>query len=317
MKIVYLDSFALNPGDLDFGELKALGEIEIYDRTTNTKDAIERIGDAEAVILNKVQMTREVFDACPNIKFLAVTATGYNNVDIDVARERGIKVSNVPAYSTPSVAQHIFALLLEICMRTGDHSKAVKEGMWQKCPDYTFHISNLIELSGKTMGFIGMGEIGSAAARIAKAFGMRVICYHSRRDLDGVLHVDLDTLLKESDVISLCCPLTEDNKKIIRKETIDKMKDSVIIINTARGGLIDEDDLADAVKSGKVSGVGIDVLDCEPPVNSSPLINLEEVVVTPHIAWAPKESRNRLLKVTIENVKSYINNNVQNDVTRR
>lgn len=313
MRIVYLDKYALNPGDLDFSELMTLGEVELYDRTP-AEETVKRIGNAEVVIVNKVLMTDEVFSACPNLKFVTVTATGYNTVDVDSARRHGITVSNVPAYSTPSVAQHIFALILELCMRTGDHSRTVKEGTWQKCPDYTYHISKLTELSGKTLGLIGMGAIGCATARIALAFGMKVICYHSRQHVDGVEHVDLETLLSSSDIISLCCPLKEDNKRIICAETIAKMRDGVMIINTARGGLIDENDLAEAVISGKVSGVGLDVLTEEPPVSSSPLIPLDNVIITPHIAWAPLESRKRLLDVTIENIRAYFNGSPQNVV---
>ena len=313
MRIVYLDKYALNPGDLDFSELMTLGEVELYDRTP-AEETVKRIGDAEVVIVNKVLMTDEVFSACPNLKFVTVTATGYNTVDVDSARRYGITVSNVPAYSTPSVAQHIFALILELCMRTGDHSRTVKDGMWQKCPDYTYHISNLTELSGKTLGLIGMGAIGCAAARIALAFGMKVICYHSRQHVDGVEHVDLETLLRNSDIISLCCPLKDDNKRIICAETIAKMRDGVMLINTARGGLINENDLAEAVRSGKVAGVGLDVLTEEPPVNSSPLINLDNVIITPHIAWAPQESRKRLLDVTVENIRAYFKGSPQNVV---
>ncbi len=316
MKIVYLDRYALNPGDLDFSELTALGDVTLYDRTPSEDEAIARIGDAEIAIVNKVPMTEKIFAECKNLKFVTVTATGYNTVDTEAAGRYGVVVSNVPAYSTPSVAQHIFALILELCLRTGDHSRSVKEGAWQACPDYTYHISNLVELSGKTLGLIGMGAIGCAVARIAIAFGMNVICYHSSQSVDGVSHVDLDTLLSESDIISLCCPLKEDNKRIIRRETIDRMRDGVMIINTARGGLIDEDDLAEAVRSGKVSGVGIDVLTEEPPVNSSPLIGLEEVIVTPHIAWAPLDSRKRLLGVTVENIKAYQNGRPQNVVSQ-
>lgn len=304
MKIVYLDYYALNPGDIDFSALEALGEVTLYDRTLTKEDTIKRIGDAEIVIVNKVRLTGEIFDACPALKLVAVTATGYDIVDINAARERGIAVSNVPAYSTPSVAQHIFALLLELAVNVGGHSLSVKRGEWAKCPDYTYHVSTLTELSGKTIGFIGMGAIGSAAAKIARAFGMKAICYHSRQEVEGVEHVTLDELLRDSDVISLCCPLNDGTRKIIRRETIEKMRDGVIIINTARGGLIDENDLADALKSGKVSCAGLDVLTEEPPT-FSPLINLENVIVTPHIAWAPKESRERLLGVTVENIKAY------------
>ncbi len=314
MKTVYLDSYALNPGDIDFSSLYELGDITIYDRTLTKEDTIARIGDAEAVIVNKVVLDKDIFKACPKLKYVTVTATGYNTVDVEAARECGIAVSNVPAYSTPSVAQHIFALLLEIAMGTGRHSLSVKKGDWAKCPDYTYHITDLIELSGKTIGFIGMGAIGCAAAKIAQAFGMKAVCYHSRSEVEGVEHLSLDRLLEISDIVSLCCPLTKDNARIIKKETIDKMKDGVIIINTARGGLIDEKDLADAVISGKVGGVGLDVLTEEPPKSSSPLINLDNVIVTPHIAWAPRESRQRLLGVTVSNLKSYMAGQIENRV---
>lgn len=315
-KIVYLDYYALNPGDIDFTALHSLGDVELFDRTVTFEDTVKRLSDCEIAIVNKVKLTDKVFDLCPKLKFVAVTATGYDIVDIKAAKERGILVANVPAYSTPSVAQHIFALLLELAVRTGDHSKSVKNGDWSKCPDYTYHISHLTELSGKTMGFIGMGAIGSAAAKIAQAFGMKAVCYHSRSEVEGVEHLDLDTLLKVSDVISLCCPLTPETKEIISKDTLNKMRDGVIIINTSRGGLINEEDLALAIKSGKVRGAGLDVLKTEPPINSSPLIDLDEVIVTPHIAWAPKESRERLLNVAIENIKAYIDGSAQNIVNK-
>ncbi len=315
-KIVYLDYYALNPGDIDFTELHTLGDVQLFDRTVTFEDTVKRLSECEIAIVNKVKLTKEVFDACPKLKFVAVTATGYDIVDVKAAKERGILVSNVPAYSTPSVAQHIFALLLEVALRVGDHSKSVKKGDWAKCPDYTYHISSLTELSGKTMGFIGMGAIGSAAAKIAQAFGMKAVCYHSRSEVEGVEHLELDELLKTSDIISLCCPLTEETKEIISQKTINKMKDGVIIINTARGGLINENDLAAAIESGKVAGAGLDVLSTEPPINSSPLIDLDEVIVTPHIAWAPRESRERLLKVAIENIKAYLEGKAQNIVNR-
>lgn len=313
-KIVYLDYYALNPGDIDFSEFKKLGDIKLYDRTVTFEDTVKRLSDCEIAVVNKVRLTKDVFDACPSLKFIAVTATGFDIVDTKAAKESGILVSNVPAYSTPSVAQHIFALLFEVALRVGDHSKSVKNGDWAKCPDYTYHISSLTELSGKTMGFIGMGAIGSAAAKIAQALGMTAVCYHSRSEVEGVEHLELDELLKRSDIISLCCPLNSETKEIISAETIKKMRDGVIIINTARGGLINENDLADAVKAGKVAGAGLDVLTEEPPVNSSPLIDLDEVIVTPHIAWAPRESRQRLLNVTVENIKAYIEGKPKNIV---
>lgn len=315
MKAVFLDSHALNPGDLDTTRMKTLCDsVTFYDRTESTEQAIQRIKDAEIVITNKTPVTSELLDACPNIKYITVTATGYNTVDTEACKKRGIPVSNVPRYSTDSVSQHIFALLLEITNRVSTHSEAVLRGEWQKCPDYTFSLTALSELAGKTIGFIGMGAIGTKAARIAQAFGMKTVCYHSRSDLQDCEHLNLDKLLEISDVISLCCPVTKDNENIINRENIAKMKDGVIIINTARGGLIDEDALAQALYSGKVSAAGLDVLKEEPPKNSSALIGAPNCILTPHIAWAPHETRTRLLHETEENILAFLRGEERNRV---
>ncbi len=315
MKAVFLDRYALNPGDLDTTRTVTLcDEVEFYDRTETLEDTVKRIGNAEIVVTNKAPITREVLEACPNIKYVTVTATGYNIIDLDACRDHGVIASNVPGYSTASVSQHIFALLLEITNHVSDHSDAVSRGRWQECPDYTFSVSKLSELDGKTMGFIGMGAIGSRAAKIAQALGMRAVCYHSRSHVDGVDHLSLDELLALSDIVSLCCPVTADNQNLINRDTIAKMKDGAILINTARGGLIDEEALAEALHSGKIAAAGLDVLKTEPPKNSSPLINAPNCYITPHIAWAPRETRARLLWETEENILAFLRGEKRNCV---
>lgn len=315
MRAVFLDRYALNPGDLDTTRTVTLcDEVDFYDRTETFEDTVKRIGNAEIVVTNKAPITREVLEACPNIKYVTVTATGYNIIDLDACRDHGVIASNVPGYSTASVSQHIFALLLEITNHVSDHSDAVSRGRWQECPDYTFSVSKLSELDGKTMGFIGMGAIGSRAAKIAQALGMKAVCYHSRSHVDGVDHLSLDELLAVSDIVSLCCPVTADNQNLINRDTIEKMKDGAILINTARGGLIDEEALAEALHSGKIYAAGLDVLKTEPPKNSSPLINAPNCYITPHIAWAPRETRARLLWETEENILAFLRGEKRNCV---
>ncbi|MBR5459463.1 MAG: D-2-hydroxyacid dehydrogenase [Clostridia bacterium] len=315
MRAVFLDRYALNPGDLDTTRTVTLcDEVDFYDRTETFEDTVKRIGNAEIVVTNKAPITREVLEACPNIKYVTVTATGYNIIDLDACRDHGVIASNVPGYSTASVSQHIFALLLEITNHVSDHSAAVSRGRWQECPDYTFSVSKLSELDGKTMGFIGMGAIGSRAARIAQALGMKAVCYHSRSHVDGVDHLSLDELLAVSDIVSLCCPVTAENQNLINRDTIAKMKDGAILINTARGGLIDEEALAEALHSGKIYAAGLDVLKTEPPKNSSPLINAPNCYITPHIAWAPRETRARLLWETEENILAFLRGEKRNCV---
>ena len=294
MKIVILDGYTENPGDLSWEGLEQLGELTVYEHT-KTEEIISRIGDAELVITNKTPVSAETFAACPQIKYVGVLATGYNVVDVDAARERGIVVTNIPTYGTQAVAQYVFALLLELCHHVGHHSSAVQQGRWTEGRDFCFWDYPLIELAGKTMGIIGYGRIGHATADIARAFGMRVIAYDAFCTGDEL--VSLDELLAQSDVISLHCPLNKENTGLINKEAIAKMKDGVMIINTARGPLINEADLREALLAGKVQGAALDVVSVEPIRKDNVLLGLENCLITPHIAWAPKESRQRLMDV--------------------
>ena len=319
MKIVVLDGYTENPGDLSWDALGALGELTVYDRTslTDRQEVIDRIGDAEIVITNKTPISKAVFDACPNMKYIAVLATGYNVVDYGYAGEKGIAVSNVPAYGTASVSQFSIALLLEICHHIGHHARTVKEGRWQNCQDWCYWDYPLIELEGKTMGIIGFGRIGQAEGRVAKALGMKVIAYDlypndSGREIGA--YVDLDTLLSRADVVSLHCNLTPENTGLINKETIAKMKDGVILINNARGQLIVEQDVADALNSGKMAAAGLDVVYSEPIKADNPLLKAKNCLITPHISWAPIESRQRIMDCTVENVKGYLQGKLQNVV---
>ena len=308
MKIVVLDGYTENPGDLSWEKLEALGELTVYDRTPADKVA-ERIGDAEIVYTNKTPITRETMDACPNIKFISVLATGYNIVDCAAAKEKGIPVTNVPTYGTASVAQFAIALLLEVCHHVAHHDMAVHQGRWESNPDWCFWDYPLIELAGKTMGIIGFGRIGGATARIAKALGMRVIAADKVRSEAGAQdaeYVDLDTLLAESDVVVLHCPLFPDTQGIINKNTIAKMKDGVIIINNSRGQLVVEQDLADALNSGKVYAAGLDVVSTEPIKGDNPLLTAKNCIITPHISWAPRESRMRIMDAAAENLKAFM-----------
>lgn len=309
MKIVVLDGYTLNPGDLSWEELEKLGQLTVYDRTPQDK-VLERIGDAEIVYTNKTPLTREIFYKAPNIRWVGVLATGYDVVDIEAAKERGIPVTNVPTYGTNAVAQMVFALLLEICHHVWEHNEAVKRGEWEERGDFCFWKYPLIELAGKTMGIIGYGRIGQATGRIAQAMGMKVLAYdlykNEEIECETMRYVSLDELLKESDVISLHCPLFESTKGMINKETIAKMKDGVIIINTSRGQLIVEEDLAEALNSGKVYAAGLDVVSVEPIRMDNPLLKAKNVIITPHIAWAPKESRQRLLNIAVNNLKAFL-----------
>ena len=314
MKIVVLDGYTLNPGDLSWDELGKLGDLTVYDRTTfnqgNDELIIERIGEAEIVFTNKTPLSREVISKVPNVKYIGVLATGYNIVDVEAAKEFGITVTNIPTYGTDSVAQMVFALLLEICHHVAAHSEAVKNGEWTNNPDWCFWKYPLIELAGKTMGIIGFGRIGQAVSRIAQAFGMKVLAYdkYQNKDLesDTLKYVELDQLLANSDVISLHCPLFDENKGMINKNTIAKMKDGVIIINTSRGPLIVEEDLAEALNSGKVYAAGLDVVSVEPIKADNPLLKAKNIFITPHIAWAPKESRQRLMDIAVNNLKKFL-----------
>ncbi len=319
MKIVILDGYTENPGDLSWEALAELGELTVYDRTslTDEQEAISRIGDAEVVITNKTPLTAKVMDACPSIRYIAVLATGYNVVDVAYAREKGIPVSNVPTYGTASVAQFAIAMLLEICHHVADHSESVHRGGWAECPDFCYWNYPLIELDHKVMGIIGFGRIGQQTGRIAKALGMKILAFDKNESESGRQigeYTDLDTLLASSDVIALHCPLFPDTKEIINAATIAKMKDGVIILNNSRGPLVAEQDLADALNSGKVYAAGLDVVSTEPIRNDNPLLKAKNCFITPHISWAPKESRQRIMDCTLENVKAYLAGNPVNVV---
>ena len=302
MKIVILDGYGLNPGDLSWEAFEALGEVTLYDYTA-PEQAAERMRGAEAVITNKTVLTKELIAGCETLRYIGVLATGYNVVDLQAAAERGIPVTNVPAYSTDAVAQHVFALLLELTNRVGHHNAAVQEGRWQRNRDFCFWDYPLMELKGKTMGIIGLGQIGRATAALARAFGMEVIAASGHATEDFV--VPMDELLRRSDVISLHCPLRADNAGLIGRKTIAKMKDGVILINTARGPLVDEAALREALLSGKVGGAAVDVLATEPPREGSLLTGLSNCIITPHIAWASKEARGRLMAIAAGNLQAF------------
>ncbi len=317
MKIVVLDGYTLNPGDLSWDGLQKLGDLTVYERTSADK-VIERIADASIVYTNKTEITREVLQACPNIEWIGVLATGYNVVDVEYASDKGIPVCNVPIYGTTAVAQMVFALLLELCHHVGDHEQSVKAGDWSKSVDFCYWNSPLVELAGKTMGIVGLGKIGQATAKIAQAFGMNILAYdeykHTELQSKTLRYTRLADLLKKSDVISLHCPMLSNTEGMISKEAISKMKDGVMIINTSRGGLIVEADLRDALDSGKVAGAACDVVSAEPITKDNPLLGAKNIVITPHIAWAPKESRARLMAVAVSNLASHIGGETVNAV---
>ena len=311
MKIVVLDGYTENPGDLSWEELRKLGDLTVYDRAslTDEAEAIARIGDAEVVLTNKTPITRRVIDACPDMKYIAMLATGYNVVDVAYAREKNIPVSNVPVYGTRSVSQFAIALLLEVCHHIGHHDQTVHEGKWENCADWCYWDYPQMELAGKTYGLLGCGNIGVHTAEIARALGMRVITYDARPTEAGrkvAEYVDLDTLFAESDVLGLQMPLFPFNTGIINKENIAKMKDGVIIINNSRGQMVVEQDLADALNSGKVAAAGLDVVSTEPIHGDNPLLKAKNCIITPHMSWGAKESRQRIMDCTVENVKAYL-----------
>ena len=310
MKIVILDGYTENPGDLSWESLENLGELTVYDRTPDDDAEIaRRIGDAEIVLTNKCPVRRAVMDACPNIRYISVLATGYNIVDVACAREKDIPVSNVPTYGTAAVGQFAIALLLEICHHVAHHAEAVRQGRWEANPDWCFWDYPLIELDGKTMGIIGFGRIGQTTGRIAKAMGMHILAAGSRETEAGRAiadYVPLDELLARSDVVVLHCPLFPSTQGIINRETIAKMKDGVILINNSRGPLVVEQDLADALNSGKVFAAGLDVVSTEPIRGDNPLLTAKNCFITPHISWAPKECRERILACTEENIRAFL-----------
>jgi len=318
MKITVRAGYTENPGDLSWEQLERLGELSVFGHSTDDEnEVIRRIGDAEIVVANKSKVTRRVIDACPNIKFISVQATGYDPIDYKYAAEKGIPVSNVPSYGTASVAQFAIALLLEICGHVGHHSEEVKKGRWSRAGDWCFWDYPLIELDGKTLGIIGFGRIGQTVGKIARALGMNVIAHNRSRSESGALiadYVELDELYRRSDVISLHCPLFPENTGMINKDSIAKMKDGVIIINNSRGKLIVEQDLADALNSGKVYAAGLDVMIDEPVSDDNPLLTAKNCIVTPHISWAPRESRQRIMDCSEANIKAFLAGKPQNVV---
>ena len=318
MKIVLLDSEALNPGDLSWAPLENLGELTVYPQgSTDPEEVIRRIGDAEIVLTNKTPVGRVIFERCPNMKLLSVVATGYNVVDTQAAKEHGVAVCNVPAYGTEMVAQFAIGLLLEICHHVQLHNESVHAGEWERCPNFCYWKSPILELAGKTMGIVGFGRIGRAVGRTARALGMRVIATGSRKCPEGEAiaeYVDLDTVLRESDVISLHCPQFPETEKLINRDTIARMKDGAILINNSRGGLIDEQAVADALNSGKLYAAAVDVVTQEPIVGTNPLLTAKNCIITPHISWAATECRRRIVDITAENIRCFFAGDPQNVV---
>lgn len=309
MKIVILDGLALNPGDLSWGAIQALGDVTVYDQTVGQEEIIRRVGDAEIIIPNKTPITEEVLEACPNVRCICVTATGYNIVDCRAAARRGIPVCNVPGYGTAAVSQFTIGLLLELCHRIGYHDREVHAGRWSKCPTFCFWDTPQTELAGKTMGIIGFGSIGRAVGRIAVALGMKVLAYSRSTCPEGEEigeYVELDRLLRESDVVSLHCPLFPETEGIINAAAIEKMKDGVILLNTARGQLVDEGALAAALQSGKVRGAAVDVVSKEPMDPENPLLMAPNCIITPHMAWAQGEARQRIIDITADNIRAFL-----------
>ncbi|MGL5122771.1 MAG: D-2-hydroxyacid dehydrogenase [Fusobacteriaceae bacterium] len=317
MKIVILDGYTLNPGDLSWEKFNTFGEVKIYDRTSKEM-IVERIGKAEIVIVNKTKITKEIIDSCPNIKYIGVLAAGYDNVDTDYAKIKNIVVTTTPGYSQKSVVQLVFALILEIAHHSWEHNLAVKRGEWKKKNDFCFWNYPLIELEGKTLGIIGAGKIGMENIPIAKSFGMNILVfdeYKNEKIIElGGKYVNLDNLLQYSDIITLHCPLFESNKEFINNETIKRMKDGVILINTSRGGLIKEDDVAQALNTGKIGYFAADVVSKEPIEETNPLFNAKNCILTPHIAWAPKESRERLMNIAIKNIQGFLKGKIINNI---
>ena len=294
MKIIILDGATINPGDLSWSSLEKMGELQVYDRTSKDR-VIERIGKSEAIFTSKNKITGSVMDACPNLKFIGVLATGYDNIEIDAAAERHIAVCNVPGYSTEPVAQHTFALILEITNNVGLHNAAVEEGQWCEAPDFCMVKRPIRQLCGKSLGIIGYGHIGSRVGEIAKAFGMTVNIYS--RDPEAAI---------QSDILTLHCPATAENAGFINKAFIEKMKDGAILINTARGALINEEDLAEALRSGKLAAAAVDVVNGEPPARANPLLHAPNLYITPHIAWATKEARALICSTSAENLSGFL-----------
>lgn len=316
MKIVVLDGYTANPGDLDWAPLAAMGELAVYERTPAAL-TLERAADARVVLTNKVLLGAAEMAALPELRYIGVLATGYNVVDVAAARERGIVVTNVPAYSTPSVAQHVFALLLELTRGVGRHADLVRGGRWGASPDFAFWDTPQVELAGLTFGIVGFGAIGQAVARVAQAFGMRLLVQTRTPDSakwPGVSFVALDELFTQADVVSLHCPLTEETRHLVNAARLATMKPTAYLLNTGRGPLVDEAALVAALHAGQIAGAGLDVLAQEPPPVDNPLLTAPNCVITPHLAWATKAARQRLLNVAIDNVRAFAEGKPQNRV---
>lgn len=309
MRIIVLDGWCVSPGDIGWDALCELGDVQVYDRTDES-ELISRAAGAQAIFTNKCPITKETMQSLPHLRYIGVLATGYNVVDTAYAKEAGIVVTNIPSYSTQSVAQHVFALILEIASRVGEHDASVKNGMWQNNPDFSYCLRPLTELSGKTIGIIGHGAIGSRVDEIARAFGMNVIAYSPSKCEKSVL----EDLYRYSDIITLNCPLTKSNAGMINHETISLMKKGVWIINTARGGLVNENDIKAALDDGKIGAYAADVASVEPIKADNPLLQAKNVILTPHIAWAPREARLRLMEIAVSNLRSFMKGNIINCV---
>jgi len=313
MKIVVLDGYTLNPGDLSWEALEAIGEVKVYDRTP-ASETIKRAEGCEVILSNKTLLMEAELAQLPDLRYVGLLATGYNTVDVKYAGSHGITVTNVPAYSTPSVAQHTFALLLEMTNHVQSHSDIVREGEWSRSVDFSFWTHPMLELAGKTIGIIGVGQIGKKAAEIARAFGMNVLGYDTEPSGDCTF-VGLDELLRESDFVSLHCPLFAENTKMVNAEFLSKMKNSAFLINTSRGGLVDDQALADALNAETIAGAGLDVLTTEPPAADNPLLSAKNCIITPHIAWASRAARSRLMDAIADNLRHYLDGNPKNVVS--
>ncbi|MCF7765951.1 MAG: D-2-hydroxyacid dehydrogenase [Verrucomicrobia bacterium] len=316
MQIVVLDGYTLNPGDLSWRELEALGSCTVYDRTP-ADQVIARAANADIVLTNKTPLTADQIAALPNLKYIGVLATGFNIVDVQAARGRGIPVANVPTYGTRSVAQMTLALLLELTQHVGHHAETVRNGRWTSSPDFCYWDSPLVELDGLTLGILGFGRIGQAVGELARAFGMTTVCHTRNPDAvlpETVTRVPLERLFRESDVLSLHCPLTPETQHVVNRERLSWMKPTSFLLNTSRGPLIDEAALAEALNSGTISGAGLDVLAVEPPVGENPLLTARNCLVTPHIAWATKAARSRLMQTAVSNVAAFVRGTPQNVV---
>lgn len=315
MSIVVLDGYTLNPGDLSWNSLQSLWSCTIYDRTP-PEDVISRAAEASIVLVNKVFLPAAVIEALPKLRYVGVLATGYNCVDVEAARRRGIVVTNVPTYGTASVAQMAIAHILNLANRVGCHARTVHEGRWTTAADWCYWDHPLTELAGLTLGVVGFGRIGQATARIATALGMRVLACDSRPvpPIEGVMSADLETLFRTSDVISLHCPLTAENARMVNQRRLAMMKPTAVLVNTSRGGLIDEEALAEALNSGRIAGAGLDVLSVEPPPADHPLVRARNCFITPHIAWATRAARARLLDIVVENIRGFLAGRPQNVV---